>query len=66
MRGIITEVVVERVFANPQGENTSGESYWVRNQVMQEESSPKSGQYSLWNTKEKEAYKWSSPRQNTI
>ena len=30
LRGIIIEVVVERVFANPQGENTSGKRYWVR------------------------------------
>ena len=44
LRGIITEVVVERVFVDPQGKNTCGERYWVRTQVMQEASSPKSGQ----------------------
>ena len=46
-----TEVAVERAFADPQGEKTSGESYWVRSQVMQEPSSPKSGQDSLWSAK---------------
>ena len=47
MRGIKTEVVVERVFADPQGEKISGKRCWVRTQVMQEESSPKSSQDSL-------------------
>ena len=51
MRGIQTEVDVERVFADPQGKNTSGESYWVRTQVMQEASSPKLGQDSLSSAK---------------
>ena len=30
LRGIKTEVVVERAFDNPQGEKTSGKRYWVR------------------------------------
>ena len=51
-RGIRIEVVVERVFAEPQGEKTHGEGYWVRPQVMQEESSPKWGQDSLWSDEE--------------
>ena len=32
MEGIQTEIVVERVFVDPQEENTSGWSYWVRTQ----------------------------------
>ena len=60
------EVVIERVFADPQGEKTSGERCWVRTQVMQEASSPKSSQDSLWSAKEQEAHKWISSRKNTI
>ena len=66
MRGIKTEVVFERVFANRQGENTSDKICWVRTQVMHEASSPKLGKESLWIAKEKEARKWLSPRKNTI
>ena len=66
LRGIRTEVVVKRVFADPQGENTSGERYWVRTQVVQEEYSPKLSQDSLWSAKEKEAHKWPRPRKDTI
>ena len=47
MRGNITKIVVERVFADPQGEKISGERYIVRTEVMQEASSPKSGQWLL-------------------
>ena len=66
LRGIRNEVVVKRLFADPQGEMTNGKSCRVRNQVMQEASSPKSSQDSLWSAKVKEAHKWPSPRQNTI
>ena len=64
MKGIRDEIVVERVFANPQG--IGGESCWVRNQVMQEETSPKSDQNSLWSAKEKKEHKWASLRKNSI
>ena len=66
LRGIRIEVVVKRVFVDPQGEMTNDKNYWVRTQVMQEEYSPKSGQDSLWSPKEQEAHKWPSSRQNTI
>ena len=66
LRGIRIEVDVERVFTDPQGEKTSGKSYLVRTKVMQEASSPKSSQDSLWSAKEREAHKWPSPRKNTI
>ena len=66
LRGIGTEVVVKWVFVEPQGEMTNGESCWVRTQVMQDASFPKSGQDSLWSPKEHEAHKWPSSRQNTI
>ena len=66
LRGNKTEVVVERVFADPQGEKTSGERCWVRTHVMQEASSPKSSQDSLWSAKEQVAHKWINPRKNTI
>ena len=62
----IAEVDVKRVFVDPQGEKKNGESCWVRTQVMQEASSPKLGQDSLWSVKEQEAHKWPSPRKNTI
>ena len=32
--GIITEVDVKRVFANPQGDMLNDENWWVRTQVM--------------------------------
>ena len=48
---------IERVFVDPQGEKKSGESYLVRTQVMQNASSPKSGQDSFWSAEEKEAHK---------
>ena len=66
MRGNRTEVVVERVFADPQGEMKNGESWWVRTPVMQDTSSLKSGQESLWSIEEQEAQKLPSPRKNTI
>ena len=34
LRGNINEVVVKRVFVDPQGEMTNGERYWVKTQVM--------------------------------
>ena len=66
MRGIRTEVVIKRVFANPQREITNGKNRWMRNQVMHEASSPKSGEESLWSTKENEAHKRPSRRKNAI
>ena len=66
MKGIRDEIVVKRMFADPQGERTSGESCWVTNQVMQEEPSPKSGQNSLLSAKEKEAHKWASLSKSSI
>ena len=65
LRGII-KVVDKRVFVHPQGEMTNGKRCWVRNQVMQEASSPKLGQDSQWSAKEKEAHKWPTSRKNTI
>ena len=47
MRKIKTEIVVERMVVDPQGENSSDQSYLVRTQVMHEASFPKSGQDSL-------------------
>ena len=64
--GIRTEVVVKRVVADPQGEMKNDKSCWVRTQVMQEASSPKSDQDSLWFPKEKQVDKWVSPRKNII
>ena len=66
MRGIGTEGVVKKVFPDPQGEMTNGESCWVKIQVMQEASSSKSGLESLWSINEQVAHKWPSPMQNTI
>ena len=66
LRGTWTKTVVKRVYVDPQGEMTNGENNWVRSEVMQETSSPKLGQDSLWIPKEHEAHKWQSLRKNTI
>ena len=59
MEGIIIEIIVERVFVDPQEEKkiqVVEATEWELK--MQEASSPKLGHNSLWSAKEQEVHKW--------
>ena len=60
-RGDKNEIVVVRVFADPQ---VAEVAQWELK--VQKASSPKLGHNSLLSAKDQEAHKWPSPRQNTI